>query len=362
MADDAALNAICPYYTMFPLSFPLRLLRSHARAGQWVADPFCGRGTTNFAARLCGLPTIGLDSSVIAVALSKAKLCSSSPVEVLELIADILTNAPEPKQVPTGEFWQLAYNAGTLRDICRLREALLADCQSNARILLRAILLGALHGPVTKQRPSHLSNQSPRTFAPKPAYAVRYWTERRLLPPKVDVREVVRERASRYLNALPAKVDGIVRLGDSRSSAVLSSRPLSWVISSPPYYGMRTYIPDQWIRNWFLGGTDQVDYRPARNEMGHESPDNFVANLAKVWQNVASGCKQGARLVARFGALNDRKHDPRELMRASLTQSGWRLNTARSAGTANSGRRQAIQFRLNDSNPITEYDFYACLG
>jgi hypothetical protein len=29
---------------------------------------------------------------------------------------------------------------------------------------------------------------------------------------------------------------------------------------SPPYYGRRTYIPDQWLRNWFLGGSSNVEY------------------------------------------------------------------------------------------------------
>ena len=34
----------------------------------------------------------------------------------------------------------------------------------------------------------------------------------------------------------------------------------SWVVTSPPYYGMRTYLQDQWLRNWFLGGSSFVDY------------------------------------------------------------------------------------------------------
>jgi len=40
---------------MFPLDFPLDILRKRALPGDRVLDPFCGRGTTNFAARLVGL-------------------------------------------------------------------------------------------------------------------------------------------------------------------------------------------------------------------------------------------------------------------------------------------------------------------
>jgi hypothetical protein len=45
-----ALNAICPYFTMFPLEYPLKVLRQHRVAKPVVVDPFCGRGTTLFAA------------------------------------------------------------------------------------------------------------------------------------------------------------------------------------------------------------------------------------------------------------------------------------------------------------------------
>ena len=70
----AALNAVCPYYTMFPLAFPFGVLSRRSQPRQWVLDPFCGRGTTTFAARLLGLPSVGLDSNPLAAALAAAKL------------------------------------------------------------------------------------------------------------------------------------------------------------------------------------------------------------------------------------------------------------------------------------------------
>lgn len=78
----ASLNAVCPYYTMFPLEFPLRALQRRGRQNQWVLDPFCGRGTTTFAARLLGLPSVGLDSNGLAAALAAAKLVDVSPRQV----------------------------------------------------------------------------------------------------------------------------------------------------------------------------------------------------------------------------------------------------------------------------------------
>src|SRR5712691_204242 len=89
------LNGICPYYTMFPLEFPLRQLK-HAAVGDWVLDPFCGRGTTNFAARLRGLPSVGIDSNPVAVAIAAAKLVNAGAVDVIESCRSILSGAREP--------------------------------------------------------------------------------------------------------------------------------------------------------------------------------------------------------------------------------------------------------------------------
>ena len=74
------LNAISPYFTMFPLDFALSSLEGRARPGERVLDPFCGRGTSSFAARVLGLDSLGVDVSPVAVAITQAKLVSPSLV------------------------------------------------------------------------------------------------------------------------------------------------------------------------------------------------------------------------------------------------------------------------------------------
>jgi hypothetical protein len=357
-----ALNAVCPYYTMFPLDFPLKTLAGRARKGDWVADPFCGRGTTNFAARLLGLPSVGIDSSPVAVALTQAKLADARVADVVRVAAGILNEMPKHVAVPSGEFWRLAYHADVLRSLCWLRGELLRDCKSDSRILLRAILLGALHGPRTKSAPSHLSNQCPRTYGPKPDYAVRFWRRRHLKPPVVDVLGVVRVRAKRYLTDRPKPTVADVHLGDSRSPEAWHGRRFRWIITSPPYYGMRTYIPDQWLRNWFVGGPSTVQYDPPDQELGHASPGAFASDLRKVWKGLAGHAAKDARLVIRFGGIHDRDVDTVHLLKLSLADSGWRLRTVVPAGDADAGRRQARQFLKERPSPKAEHDFHAVLA
>lgn len=364
------LNAICPYFTMFPLDFPLDVLAANARDGEWVLDPFCGRGTTNFAARLLGLPTIGIDSSPVAVALSQAKLVSTSVAEIMAVARRILDETPDPEDVPSGEFWELAYHGRVLRDLCRIREGLQRDSNSPARIALRAIILGALHGPQSKSGLSYFSNQAPRTYAPKPAYSVRFWREHSLLPKEVDVLEVIRIRAQRYYGEPLPEARGRILFGDSRDPVVKSSllgvlgthtRGFSWVITSPPYYGMRTYIPDQWLRNWFLGGPPTVDYS-CTGQLSHSSVEGFCQELNDVWRTIEETSNPDAALIVRFGCINSKKIDPREIIERSLCGTGWSIRRITPAGVARKGRRQANHFSRVPPAPPLEFDVYACLS
>src|ERR1700693_1555089 len=82
---SAALNAVCPYYTMFPIEFPISVLERFGKRRLRVVDPFCGRGTTIFAARLKGHQAYGIDSSPIAIAIARAKLAETCEDDVLTL-------------------------------------------------------------------------------------------------------------------------------------------------------------------------------------------------------------------------------------------------------------------------------------
>lgn len=114
----ARLNAICPYYTMFPLDFPLDVL-AEAPRGTWVVDPFCGRGTTLYAARLLGLNAVGIDSNPVAVAATAAKLVSVRPREVAAR-AKAIIEGPPAGSVPVGLFWELFFHADVLDTICKV--------------------------------------------------------------------------------------------------------------------------------------------------------------------------------------------------------------------------------------------------
>jgi hypothetical protein len=181
----------------------------------------------------------------------------------------------------------------------------------------------------------------------------------------MDVLGLIERRAKRYLEAALPSCEAHSLQGDSRDPAAVAfasrGEKFDWIITSPPYYGMRTYVPDQWLRKWFVGGSDTVDYSNWL-QLDHVSPDCFTAELSQVWHNLSKVCRDGARMIVRFGGIRDRDIAPLDLIKASLAETGWRITTVHEAGSARCGKRQADAFLSQRSSPMSEYDVWACLA
>ncbi|MCG3202821.1 MAG: hypothetical protein NFCOHLIN_02707 [Gammaproteobacteria bacterium] len=107
-----------------------------------------------------------------------------------------------------------------------------------------------------------------------------------------------------------------------------------------------------------MGGPDAVDHTN-RAQVVHSSHEDFAADLRQVWRNAVNVCAEDAKMVIRFGGITDRRADPLDLIKSSLSDSGWRITTIRDAGSATEGKRQADAFLRTKSKPMVEYDVWA---
>jgi hypothetical protein len=132
---------------------------------------------------------------------------------------------------------------------------------------------------------------------------------------------------------------------------------IRWIVTSPPYYGLRTYKADQWLRDWFMGGDADVDYG-VTGQLTHRSPTAFAGDLRKVWSGLAKSSASDAQMVIRFGAINDRPLEPGQIIRDSLRDSGWKAKKILNAGKASLGKRQAISFNHTMKPAVDEIDVW----
>jgi hypothetical protein len=338
---------------MFKLAVPTRIIHRHAES-KIVLDPFCGRGTSLYAARLLGKESIGIDLNPVAAAVSKAKVATIKKPRIESALRKGLRTLP--KNIPEGEFWQRCFHPETLREICSLRE-FLSTATGDSADVLRAVVLGILHGPKTRIG-SYLSNQMPRTYATKPDSAIRFWRKHRLRPTRIDTSALVQRRLAYLLEDVPATPGGEVICGDALTCLKRLSTKSDLVITSPPYMGLRTYLPDQWLRLWFLGGLPRVIYEWP-GQIGVENEEKFTAALATMLRGIDGATKKRANAYVILGSIPSVPVDISSVMSAAIkdSKSNWRLLSKRSSGRADAGKRQAAQF-ANGSKPTEEFLFH----
>lgn len=359
MENEFRLNDICPYFTRFELDFPASVLQS-ARKGERVLDPFCGSGTTLFAARMAGLYGAGVDSNPVAVAVAKAKLTTVSLADVMERATRILAcdNAGIP--LPEGPFWETCFSRETLVSLTKFRDYFSHGARDDTDTFLTALVAGLLHGPCTPVKQRYFSNHMPASFAPAAESLLEYWRGAGLKPPRVNIPRLIEERTRFLLMVPPGPGFGRVTTGDSRSvEAYLDGDPFDKVITSPPYYGLNSFVADQWLRMWLIGNP-----REASGLVCQDDADVYVHDLALVWRNCASFCRAGATLAIRFGVTAAHENlDTFSMLESSLqsADAGWHVDLCEPFRTSAIPLTSPLPFRVPAAPPVAEFTLLAHL-
>ena len=357
--NASRLNDICPYFTRFELAFPASVLQS-AGKGERVLDPFCGSGTTLFAARMAGLYATGVDGNPVAVAVARAKLATVSLPEVMERAGKILASENKDMPTPEGPFWEMCFSEETLASLTRFRSHFSRGAKDDTDAFLTALVAGLLHGPGARDQQNYFSNHMPSSFAPAPDTLLEYWRTAGLKPPRVNILKMIERRTRLLLGDMPGPGLGRVILGDSRSIETYPERePFDRVITSPPYFGLNTYISDQWLRMWLLGDASEVP-----DLVCQDDSEVYTHDLARVWRNCASLCRAGATLAIRFGMTADHKDlNARSILECSLhaADAGWHVDLCEPFQTRAKDVTFNLPFRVPAAPPVSEFTLYAHL-
>jgi hypothetical protein len=359
------LHAICPYFAMFPESFVQENVEKYSRKGDWVFDPFCGRGTTILESLALGRRAAGSDINPVAYCISRAKAerpklgavherinelehqCYSSDQESLEALR---------KSLP--EFYGRAFYSSTLRQLLFLR-ASLGWSDNKVDRFLAALVVGSLHGEMDRSQ-AYFSNQMPRTICLKPAYSLRYWRERRLFPKKRQVFSMLKDKADFRLKGLPSYGTGLVKKSDAREIAsqfVSLEGKVSLVVTSPPYLKVTSYEEDQWLRLWFLGGAPQPTYGMVSTDDRHVDPEKYWKFLKDAWTGLAPLLKRKAKIVIRIGGIGIDGDEITTHLKASIQSVFPRARLDKPPTQTAIVRRQSLNFLPKSKGCKYELDY-----
>ena len=359
------LHAICPYLAMFPAEFAREKIEMFSAPGEWVFDPFCGRGTTVLESLLLGRNAAGSDINPVAFCVARAKAERPTLPSVLRRLSDLQSTYEESSREKWEKgrsslppFFRRAFYPTTLKELLFLRSALNWSNNRTDRFIA-ALVLGSLHGEMDRSD-AYFSNQMTRTICLKPDYSMRYWRTNNLFPEKRKVFEMLKQKAEHRLTGLAEHGMGKVRLADSRNVYRRFSSlrgKVSLIVTSPPYLNVTRYEEDQWLRLWFLGGEKQPTYGKVSKDDRHNSATKYWEFLRDSWKGVAPLLKDSATIVVRLGAIAMREEEMTNNLTATIKAAFPNSKMLTRPARSSIVRRQATNFLPKSKGCRYEMDF-----
>ncbi len=283
-----------PYYAMFPLDFAFEVVEKYSNEGDFIIDPFAGRGSSIYAGGVLGRYSLGLEINPVGWLYGTVKLQPADKSEVVDRLLDIYSKRNYYRlaieRMPL--FYRMCYCDEVLKFLLAARKHL--DWKNHSvDATLMSVLLVYLHGKLGEG----LSNQMKMTKAMGINYSVNWWNKRKLTkPPEINPLDFIMKKLDwRYEKGKPSVFDSRIIFGDSTielKKIVQRAQELnirfSLLFTSPPYCSVTDYYSDQWLRLWLLGGAKIPRSIQEKHKGRFFSKDEYYNLLDNVFGNCAA--------------------------------------------------------------------------
>jgi SAM-dependent methyltransferase len=296
------------YRACFKPQLPRFFIDRFTAPGDLVYDPFMGRGTTVIEAALAGRATAGCDINPLSVMLARPRLSPPTAAEVTARLdaLDLSVATSYPKEL------EVFYHPETLREICALREYLLArERRGTLDSVDRWIRMVAVNR-LTGHSPGFFSVY---TLPPNQAASVdsqaKINARRKQAPPRRNVRTLIALKTASLL----ADCDSSTRAGllraaqratlltrPARSTPQIKSGSVSLVVTSPPFLDVVDYKGDNWLRAWFCG----IDSSAVEISI-HRKVEQWQAAMTEVFRELARVLRPGGYVAFEVGEVRNGK-------------------------------------------------------
>jgi hypothetical protein len=296
------------YRACFKPQLPRFFIDRFTAPGDVVYDPFMGRGTTVIEAALAGRTPAGCDINPLSAMLAQPRLSPPTTEEVARRLAslDLSRAVTYPKDL------EVFYHPETLREICALREYLLASDRSGSLDRVDRWIRMVAVNRLTGHSPGFFSVYTlPPNQAASAAAQLKINARRKQVPPRRDVRALIAGKTRSLLTDCDAAARAmllrsanraVLLTRPARSTPQLKSNSVSLVVTSPPFLDVVNYAGDNWLRGWFCG----IDTSTVEISM-HRKVADWQAAMTSVFRELARVLRPGGHVAFEVGEVRGGK-------------------------------------------------------
>ena len=247
------------YRACYKPQLPNLFIEKLTLPGDWVYDPFGGRGTTAVEAALLGRRVLGNDINPLSRILAQPRLSLPAPEAVAARLAEIPLAGAEPDDLDLSMF----YHPDTEAELRALRAWLLQREAAGQEDDLDRWIRMVASNRLTGHSPGFFSVY---TLPPNQAASAKRQclinAKRNQVPPYRDTRVLILKKTRQLLkgiteqerlNLAEAALSARFLTGDARHTPGIPSASVALTVTSPPFLDIVQYAGDNWLRCWFNG-------------------------------------------------------------------------------------------------------------
>jgi hypothetical protein len=250
----------------------------------------------------------GCDINPLSAMLAQPRLAPPTVDEVVARLdaLDLSTTVSGPTDL------EVFYHPDTLREICALREYLLARDRCGAIDAVDRWIRMVAVNRLTGHSPGFFSVYTlPPNQAASAEAQARINHRRRQVPPRRDVRALIVAKTRSLLKdcdsdtrstLLRSTRRAALMTGPARSTPQLASGSVTLVVTSPPFLDVVNYAADNWLRGWFCG----IDTADVAMSM-HRNVDKWRSAMTDVFIELARVLRPGGHVAFEVGEVRGGK-------------------------------------------------------
>jgi hypothetical protein len=292
------------YRACFKPQLPRFFIERLTQPGDWVYDPFMGRGTTPLEAALLGRTAAGADINPLSLVLTRPRLRPPTVEQVAARLKEI--SLDDPADAP--DELLVFYHATTLRAISSLKKYFAARFDNGSFDAVDDWL-----AMVSLNRLTGHSNGFFSVYTLPPNQAVSVQSQRKInekrnqTPPPRDVSKVIIKKTRQLLGDVDSKVreslfqisPSLLLTAPAHNTPELPSNSVALVVTSPPFLNVVQYATDNWLRCWFLG----IDPKSIKLTVPKKL-DDWQAAMTEVFHELRRVLKPGGHIAFEVGEVH----------------------------------------------------------